>query len=127
MSLLIKRVNRREILEGAVSSGQWNTFCSAPKRIRSSRLSNVAEVPRADAAEAFVGRETQQPDRAGLREHLARNDAAGFPVGDVGCDFLGREIAGQLSERAVVSVVVQPLHRRSVSVCGVGDDACPAQ
>jgi hypothetical protein len=37
----------------------------------------VAEVARADATEAFVGRETQQPDRAGFRENLARNDAVG--------------------------------------------------
>jgi hypothetical protein len=77
----------------------------------------VAEVAGPDAAESFVGREAEQPDRAGLREHLARDDAVGLPVGDMGCDFLVGEIAGQFGECAVVSVVVHPLHGRSVGMC----------
>jgi hypothetical protein len=77
----------------------------------------VAEVAGADAAEAFVGREAKQPDRAGFREHLARDDAVGLPVGDVGCDFLGGEIACKLGEGTVIGVVVHPLHGRSVGMC----------
>src|SRR5215212_6607385 len=35
----------------------------------------VAVVAGVDAAEVFVGREAKQPNRTGLREHLARDDA----------------------------------------------------
>ena len=41
MSLLMEPVNRRQVPHGTVASGQWNTFCSAPKRVRSSRFSSL--------------------------------------------------------------------------------------
>lgn len=74
----------------------------------------VAEVAGADPAEAFVGREAQQPDVTGLGEHLPRNDAVGVPFGEVRSDLLGREIAREFGKGVVVGVVVHPLHRRSV-------------
>src|SRR3954471_13682965 len=76
----------------------------------------VAEVARPDPAETLVGREAKQSDRAGLDEHLARGDAVGLPIGDVGGDLLDCEIASKSGERAVVVVVVHPLHRRSVCI-----------
>ena len=76
----------------------------------------VAKVASPDTAESFVGGEAEQPDRAGLCEHLARDDAVVAPPGEMRGDFLGREIARQFSERAVIVVVMHPMHRRSVGI-----------
>ena len=76
----------------------------------------VAKIGGADTAELFVGGEAEQPDRTGLHEQLAGNDAVVIPPVDVRCDLLGREITRQIGECAVIAVVVHALHRRSVGM-----------